>query len=147
MEVIRVAMIGPSGVGKSSLVRRIGGAPFDPRYVQTEGKEYHVLDFPGIRFEITEYAGKEQFRGISQEELDAIRAYIVVTTPSKRDSLGAQKMIRFMPENIPYSIIVNKSELGQVEQNRTTCSVKRNDNLLAPFRDIASQVLETNPTF
>ena len=147
MEVIRVAMIGPGGVGKSSILRRIGGAHFDPRYFPTEGKEYHVLDLLGVRFEITEYAGQEQFRGIPQEELQAITAYIVVTTPSKTDASSAQKLMRRLPDNIPYSVVINKSELGQVDQNQTTCSARRNDNLLAPFREIVNQVLQTNPTF
>jgi len=147
MEVIQVALIGPGGVGKSSIVRRLGGTPFEPRYFPTEGKEYHVLDFPGVRFEITEYAGQEQFRGIPQEELDAITAYIVVTTPSKTDSTTAQKLMRRLPDKIPYSVVVNKSELGQVEHTRITCSARQNDNLLAPFREIVAQVLESNPTF
>ena len=147
MEVIRVALIGPGGVGKSSIVRRLGGAPFDPRYIPTKGREHHVLDFPGIRFEITEYAGQEQFRGIPQEELQAITAYIVVTTPSKKDSTTAQKLMRRLPDKIPYSVVVNKSELRQVEHNRITCSARQNDNLLAPFREIVTQVLQTNPTF
>ncbi len=147
MEVIRVAMIGPGGVGKSSILRRIGGQPFDPLYFPTEGREFHVLDFPGVRFEITEYAGQEQFRGIPQQELDAITSYIVVTTPSKSDSMCAQKLMRRLPDNIPYSVVVNKSELGKAELNRISCSAKKNDNLLDPFREIVVQVLECNPTF
>jgi GTPase SAR1 family protein len=147
MEVIRVAMIGPGGVGKSSILRRIGGAQFDPRYFPTEGKELHVLDLPGVRFEITEYSGQEQFRGIPQEELQAITAYIVVTTPSKQNTLIGQKLMRRLPDNIPYSVVVNKSELGEMDQTQTTCSARQNDNLLAPFREIVTQVLKTNPTF
>jgi GTPase SAR1 family protein len=42
MKTIRVALIGPGGVGKSSMLRRLGGGSFDPRYLPTEGKEYHV---------------------------------------------------------------------------------------------------------
>ena len=144
---IRVAMIGPGGVGKSSILRRIGGARFDPRYIPTVGKEFYVLDLPGVRFNITEYAGQEQFRGIPQEELDAITAYIVVTTASRIDSLAARNLMLRMPDNIPYSVVVNKSDVGRVQQNRLTCSVRRNDNLLGPFRDLASQILENNLSF
>jgi GTPase SAR1 family protein len=147
MEVIRVAMIGPGGVGKTSMLRRMGGTPFDPRYFPTEGREYHVLEFPGIRFEITEYAGQEQFRGIPKEELDAITSYIVVTSPSKRDKWIGQKLMRRLPDNIPYSVVVNKSDLGVVDQTQTICSARQNENLLAPFRELVTQVLEINPTF
>ena len=135
MKTIRVALIGPGGVGKSSMLRRLGGVPFDPRYFPTEGKEYHVVELPGVRFEVTEYAGQEQFRGITQEH----DAYIVVATASKIDLKGARKLMRRMPKDLPYSFIVNKSDVRRL-QSRACCSVKDNDNLLAPFQDIALQL-------
>lgn len=135
MQTIRVALIGPGGVGKSSMLRRLRGEPFDPRYIPTEGKEYHVVQFPGVRFEVTEYAGQEQFRGIPQE----FDAYIVVATASKRDLKGARKLMRRMPKDLPYSFVVNKSDVRRL-QSRVCCSAKHQDNLLAPFQDIALQL-------
>ena len=139
---IRVAMIGPAGVGKTTILSRIGGVGFEPRYLPTVGTQMYQLDLPGVHFEVTEYAGQEQFRGIPQAELDAITSYIVVTTASKINSIAASRLMRRMPENIPHCVVVNKSDLG-----RGNCSVRRNENLLAPFREIASHFLDTNPAF
>jgi GTPase SAR1 family protein len=145
---IRVAMIGPAGVGKTSILRRIGGVGFEPRYLPTVGTQMYQVELPGVRFEITEYAGQEQFRGIPQAELDAITSYIVVTTSSKTDSVGAAQLMRRMPDNIPHCVIQNKNSLKR-ENNMAclTCSARLNDNLLAPFREIASHFLDTNPAF
>jgi GTPase SAR1 family protein len=126
---IRVALIGPAGVGKTTWIRRLS-EPFEPRYFPTEGKELHVVEIPGIQFLVTEYAGQEQFRGIPQEELDAITAYIVMTA-SKRDLKCARKLMRRMPKHIPYSF---------VRQDQDLFSVKDHVNLLAPFQDIALQL-------
>ena len=149
MEVIRVAMIGSGGVGKSSLVRRLGGHPFEPRYFPTVGREFFVLEFPGVRFEITEYAGQEQFSGIPQEELDAISSYIVVTTKSKVDCRAARRLMQKMPVNIPHVVVVNKNKNDNKNSNdyRIFCSVKRNENLIAPFRELASHFLNNYPEF
>jgi len=128
---IHVALIGPAGVGKTTWIRRLS-EPFEPRYFPTEGKENHVVEIPGIQFMVTEYAGQEQFRGIPQEELDAITAYIVMATASKVDLRAARKLMRRMPKHIPYSFVVNKDP--------DLFSVKDNVNLLAPFQDIALQL-------
>ena len=146
---IRVALIGPAAVGKTTILRRIGGIEFDSqyRYYPTVGKQMHRLDLPGVRFEITEYAGQEQFREIPQEELDAITSYIVVTSAFKYDSIAAEKLMRRMPDNIPHCVVVNKSDLLKPGNNRISCSARRNENLLAPFREIASHFLENNPAF
>lgn len=143
---IRVAMIGPAGVGKTTILSRIGGVGFEPRYLPTVGTQMYQLDLPGVHFEITEYAGQEQFRGIPQAELDAITSYIVVTTAVKTDTISAAQLMSRMPDNIPHCVIQNKSDLKR-ENNRMACSARWNDNLLAPFREIASHFLDTNPAF
>lgn len=145
---IRVALIGPAAVGKSTILSRIGGVEFEPRYFPTVGTQMHRLDLPGVRFEITEYAGQEQFRGIPQEELDAITSYIVVTSAFKHDTIAAAKLTRRMPDNIPHCVLVNKNDLLKLgRNNHISCSARRNENLLAPFREIASHFLENNPAF
>jgi GTPase SAR1 family protein len=40
---IRVAMIGPAGVGKTSILRRIGGVGFEPRYLPTVGTQMYLV--------------------------------------------------------------------------------------------------------
>jgi GTPase SAR1 family protein len=134
METIRVALIGPSGSGKSGLVHRLCGQPFEPRYFPTYGGENSVLNLPGFRFEITEFGGQERY-STSPQGYDA---YIIVTTSSKLDCNIALKMQDKLPDNIPNCVVLNTRDNQISLPNVMTCSVKRNQNLLEPFRVIAA---------
>jgi len=133
---IRVAMIGPAGVGKTEILRRLSGQPFRPAYHPTLWSETWTVDLPGRRFIVTEYSGQEQLRYVPKAELDAISAYIVVTTKSRLNTRSAKKLASKMPDNIPHCIVFNKSDLSGTTDNRC-CSAKTMENLEAPFYFIA----------
>jgi len=53
--VFKIALIGAAGVGKTSILHRIGGMRFDPRYCPTVGYKEYVVDMLGVRLLIKEY--------------------------------------------------------------------------------------------
>jgi GTPase SAR1 family protein len=132
METIRVALIGPSGCGKTGIVHRLGGQPFEPRYFPTYGGEISVLNLPGFQFEITEFGGQERY-SVTPQDFDA---YMIVSS-SKMDYKIACEMRDKLPDNVPHCIVMNKCDVSIVS-NVMSCSVKRNHNLLEPFRIIAA---------
>jgi GTPase SAR1 family protein len=134
---IRVAMIGPAGVGKTEILRRLSGNLFRPAYHPTSATETWTVEFTGRRFIVTEYSGQEQLRDVPQAELDAISAYIVVTTKRKLDTRSAKILAARMPVNIPHCIVFNKSDLSGMTDD-DCCSAKTMENLEAPFYFIAN---------
>ena len=128
--VYKIALIGAAGVGKTSLVRRAGGQPFEPRYYPTDGYATYVLDLPGARLLIKEYAGQERFQTV----YDDFDAALVVTTASKLDTRIAQEMLRKLP-SLPYYMVENKSDV-KVTNHNLCCSAKTGQNMRSRFIDL-----------
>lgn len=131
--VIRVAMIGPACVGKTEILRRLSGQRFRAAYFPTMGSETWSVELPGCRFLVTEYSGQEQLRYVPQAELDAISAYIVVTTNSRVLTRAAKKLAKKMPDNIPHCTVINGYDIPE----HMCCDAKNMTNLEAPFYFIA----------
>jgi tRNA U34 5-carboxymethylaminomethyl modifying GTPase MnmE/TrmE len=127
-KTVYVALIGAAGVGKTSLIHRLGGRPFEPRYFPTEIQTY-VVDMQETRFIVTEYGGQYRYDTVYDTNVDAI---IVMTTASAADTRIAFELMRKMPE-LPYCFVENKSDIRTNNANMS-CSVKKNENLEAPFR-------------
>jgi GTPase SAR1 family protein len=140
-QVIRVALIGTGGVGKSEMIQRLCyGNPFSPTYFPTEGKESHLLDLDEVKFVITEYSGQEQLRYVPQEELASITAYILVSQPSRAHRQALKELKKRLPANIPNCTVMNKSDIyARPDPQHMWCSAKTGTNLLEPFRYIANQ--------
>jgi len=147
-QVIRVALLGTGGVGKSEMIRCLCyGEPFVPSYHPTSGSETHILDLNEHQFVITEYSGQEQLRYVPQEELDAITAYIVVSQPSRVHRHAMKELKKRLPAKIPHCTVMNKSDIyARPDPKYMWCSVKTGTNLLEPFRYIANQYVN-NPSF
>lgn len=127
----KIALIGAGGVGKTSLIRRLGGEPYEPRYFPTLGYKLYVVDMPGVRWYIKEYAGQERYQTVYDTDFDAVLA---VTTASKTDTKIVLEMLRKLP-GIPYCMVENKSDV-KVTNHNMCCSAKTQQNLDAPFREL-----------
>ena len=135
---IRVAMIGPQGVGKTEILRRLSNQNFRPAYHPTVRSEVWTIDVQGIRFIVTEYSGQEIYWSVPQEELDAITACIMVTSGSRRDIAITAKLTEKIPNNIPFCLVANKTDVyPNPNPNNIVCCAKTNHNLEAPFMHIA----------
>jgi GTP-binding protein EngB required for normal cell division len=131
--VYKIALVGASGVGKTSLVRRVGGRPFEPRYFPTNGYRTYVVDIPGARLLIKEYSGKERYQTVYDTDFDAVLA---VTTASKNDTRVAQEMLQKL-HGLPYCMVENKSDV-KVTNHYMCCSAKTSQNLAEPFINLVA---------
>jgi hypothetical protein len=137
MNEIRVAMIGPDGVGKTEILRRLSGENFRPAYHPTIGSQVWNIDLGDFRFIVTEYSGQEQLRYVPKEELDAIQNYIVVATESPTVLRAARRLQKKMPDNIPHCFVVNKIDV-RGSFSPFVCSAKSDFGLRHIFHHIAA---------
>jgi small GTP-binding protein len=135
---IRVALIGPGGVGKTEIMRRIVGADFRAAYVPTHGSQMWVVTIENIQFIVTDYSGQEQLRYVPQEELDAIESYILVMTESDTVAREAMRIQAKMP-SVPYCVVVNKTDVCP-SNYEIQCCAKTNTKLTEPFIEIAKKI-------
>jgi GTPase SAR1 family protein len=137
--VYKIALIGAAGVGKSSIMRRLGGQPFDPRYTPTVGERDYVLEMSDVCLHIKEYAGQERFQTVYDMDIDGI---LVVTTASTVDTRIAFEIMRQMPD-VPYCFVENKCDL-RVNHDNLSCSAKTQHNLMESFEALVNKMIEND---
>ena len=64
--VVKLVLIGDSGVGKTSLARRIAGEEFDRSETMTIGVDYYCAEIGDARVCMWDTAGAERFRAITR---------------------------------------------------------------------------------
>ena len=137
--VYKIALIGAAGVGKTSLMKRLCGQPFDPRYTPTVGERDYVLEMPDAVLHIKEYAGQERFQAVYDMDIDGI---LVVTTASAVDTRIAFEIMRQMPD-VPHCFVENKSDI-RVNHENFSCSAKTQTNLMEPFEALINKMIEND---
>ena len=89
--IYKIVLIGDSGTGKSSILRRICGEPFDPNFVATIGVEFQsVTRMVGglkVTVQIWDTAGQERFAGIVKAYFRQSMGFILVFDASDEKSL------------------------------------------------------------
>ncbi len=168
----KVCLVGDSGVGKTSLVRRYVLDQFDDRYISTLGakvtkKEIRFDDPRGggpvvVDFTIWDIMGQPSFRDLLREAYfrDA-QAVLVVADVTRRETLDhlpawIDAVVRTVG-SVPVIVAVNKADLtadaayGPADAVHTAepfgadvfvTSAKTGDNVETAFRRLASRVLE-----
>lgn len=63
----KIVVVGDSGVGKTILVKRLFGEPFDPKFISTCGASVHLLTCEKGDLDIWDCAGNERFRGLDDQ--------------------------------------------------------------------------------
>ena len=135
----KIALVGAAGVGKTSLMKRLCGQPFDPRYTPTVGEQDYVLEMPDAVLHIREYAGQERFQAVYDMDIDGI---LVVTTASAVDTRIAFEIMRQMPD-VPHCFVENKSDI-RVNHENFSCSAKTQTNLMEPFEALVNKMIEND---
>lgn len=122
--IIKVLIIGESGVGKSSLIRRFVDDEFDDNHDVTIGVDFKtkLMNIDGVEFKLAiwDTAGAERFRSLTPSFYRNAKCAILVYDVTNRESL--QKLDSWLQElenysnnrNIPTMVVGNKIDMERV---------------------------------
>lgn len=124
--VLKVILLGDSGVGKTSLMDRYIYNRFTSRYRRTIGADFHtkdvIVDNKVVTLQIWDTVGQERFQSLGNaffRGADCVILVYDVTSPSSFYSLELWKeefLIQGMPRDpkkFPFVVLGNKSDLGK----------------------------------
>ena len=169
LPVIKVALLGNSGVGKSSIILRYSTDRFEIDSLTTKGAEYSQtkveINGKSYKLDIWDTAGQEQYRSLGKHFY--INAYIVILVYdiSKKDSFEDLKniwyndLIRYGEKCTVIAIVGNKIDLYEQEEVNENegrafakeknalfmqVSAKTGDNINNLFKALISKYLDPN---
>jgi small GTP-binding protein len=116
----KAVFAGSGGCGKTTLVERLMGNRFSPKYVATLGVEVHpvehqVDDSKNVVFNVWDTAGQERFGGLRDGyyiNADVAVVYYELTSMlSYKEASNYVRDIRRVCDNIPILLVGNKDEI------------------------------------
>jgi Ras-related protein Rab-22 len=164
--IVKIVLLGSSGVGKSSIINRYLNDFFDEDMQTTVGAAYvdKLLFFKGkfFKFQIWDTAGQERYGALAQMYYrDADVAILVYDSTCKDSFMGLKQWHMELnekgPKNIVLAVVGNKAELldeeevprkvGQKYADKhnaifKTTSAKENKGIKELFEDILDEVLD-----
>jgi small GTP-binding protein len=163
-------VIGPSGVGKTSLLRRLIDDEFSPSFTPTIGCEYlstmMEIDGQPVKLQIWDTAGQERFRAIAKSyfrhAVGVLLVYDITDRASFDDLLFWLNDVHALSDpNAVITLIGNKLDLAGQRAVTTSeaqtfasnhqmtyleTSAKGGDNVNEAFRRVAQSVYELAET-
>jgi GTP-binding protein len=154
----QVAFLGPSNVGKSSLVNALLGKGM-ARVSKTPGRTqelnfflvndaYHFVDLPGYGFAKAPRAVQERFRKLVEDYLSAtleLKLLVLLQdsrrTPSERDL----ELVRWLSQNgVPHVVVLTKADKISKGQWKPTAAALRRafdrpDLVVQPFSALSGE--------
>ncbi|GAA6186523.1 MULTISPECIES: Rab family GTPase [Alteromonadaceae] len=114
----KICLLGPSGVGKTSLVKQFVEGIFSEKYLTTIGvkidKKLVDLVVEQVQLMIWDLEGIDRYCGFQPKYLRGASAYAIVTDQTRSQSLvegmEIHRMVREISD-IPAILIINKSDL------------------------------------
>jgi len=169
--LVKLLLIGDSGVGKSCLLLRFVENTYTDEYISTIGADYKIKDIDSdgarVRMQVWDTAGQERFRTITSSFYRGSHGIMIVYDIASAESFEnvkswLQEVNRYAAENVTVVLIGNKSDLGNravaAAQGQKLAdeegiafietSAKGGTNVDQAFMDIAKEIkskLSTSP--
>ena len=162
----KIIIVGESGVGKSSILKRAVQNKFDESYQATIGFEFLLMHFQindlKIKLQIWDTCGQEMYRSLVQGFYRNTSLAIVVYDISKKDTydkldIWVKDIRQHTEEDIPIFIAGNKSDLERAvsfddakvfsvsnrTKNFSECSAKTGYNVKEIFFEAAKYLYKS----
>lgn len=154
----KVCLLGPTGVGKTSLVKRFVEGIFSEKYLTTIGvkidKRNVEMDDSEVQLMLWDMEGTDRYCGFQSRYLRGASAYVIVVDQTRAQTLiegmEIHKLVRD-EYDMPSLLVINKSDLDaswhwtrdELEQYKrhfdaaAFTSAKSGDNVESMFKDLA----------
>ncbi len=124
----KLIVVGRGGAGKTSLIRRLSGQPYNPREPETHGITIQNLDFDCMSGHVTarvwDFGGQVVLHSMHEFFLTARSLYLLVLGERddnlERDAIYWLQLIRSYAGNAPVVVAINKSAGRQRHFDRLT---------------------------
>jgi small GTP-binding protein len=159
----KIALLGASGVGKTSLVRRFVESLFDEKYLTTIGvkvdKKTVRARGQDVSLMIWDIAGAEERFAIPSSYVRGVAGYVLVADGTRRETVGAaHDILQQMDRDVgalPLVLAINKKDLvdrwgvapadlgafGQRPHAVVETSAKTGDGVEQAFQHLADAIL------
>ena len=166
----KIIIVGDSGVGKSSLLKRAVQNKFDPGYQATIGFEFLLMHFQvndlKIKLQIWDTCGQEMYRSLIQGFYRNTSLALIVYDITKKETFDAvdiwlKDIRKHTEEDLPIFVVGNKNDLEKAvstdeakifsTSNRskyfTECSAKTGQNVKEIFFEAAKCLYKSYKEF
>ena len=137
----KVCLLGTSGVGKTSLIKRFVDQSFSEKYLTTVGvtieKKIVELDNNSVSLVIWDLAGDDDFQRMQTSYLRGTSGYFLVADGTRRvtldQALELQKRVSDQLGSTPFLLLLNKSDLTtqwEIDEARMTGLTNENFTVL-----------------
>jgi small GTP-binding protein len=137
----KVCLLGTSGVGKTSLIKRFVDQSFSEKYLTTVGvtieKKTVELDNDSVGLVIWDLAGDDDFQRMQTSYLRGTSGYFLVADGTRRvtldQALELQKRVAGQLGAAPFLLLLNKSDLTmrwEIDEARLTDLTNENFTIL-----------------
>ena len=123
--LIKIVIIGDSGVGKSNFLFKFVEGQFSPLHVATVGFDYKskIVDLPvskkKVKLQIWDTAGQEKYMSVNKNLFQKVQGIILMYDLTKRETFDRLKIwlniIKQMTNEMPIILVGNKLD----EENNT----------------------------
>ncbi|XP_034531829.1 ras-related protein Rab-15-like [Notolabrus celidotus] len=117
--LVRLLMLGDSGVGKTCMLRRFTESEFNPTHISTIGVDFKMktleIDGVKVRVQIWDTAGQERYKTITKQYYRRAQGIVFVYDITNRLSfqhlaMWATDVDEFAPDKVQRILVGNKSD-------------------------------------
>ena len=162
--LIKVVIIGNSGVGKSCMLTRFADQTYTDEYISTIGVDFKIrtvyIDDKVVKLQLWDTAGQERFRTITTSYYRGAQGIVIVYDVCDRDSFNQvpswlTEVKRYAQGDVPMLLVGNKVDLkNQIQVNSeegkelaersgmlfVETSAKSNINITQAFLKLAREI-------
>mmetsp|Transcript_44442 Transcript_44442/g.71182 ORF Transcript_44442/g.71182 Transcript_44442/m.71182 type:complete len:214 (-) Transcript_44442:7-648(-) len=144
--LLKMVLVGDSGVGKSCLLKRFASNDWDPKFISTIGVDFEILTLTlldkQIRLQIWDTAGQERFHNITTSYYRGAHCIMIVYDVTSQDSFhNVRKWIdavrTYANQDVAICIVGNKCDLKNKREIQW-------DSALQYAQSIGCELIETS---